>query len=482
MTGNPAGAGAGGDGDRALEQQLIGDIWTSDEPYLNLLHLCDDLGSRWAGSASEHRAGEFLQSKLAAYGLANVHLEPVEFMAWERGEAALELIAPVAKRFSCVALPYCPAGEVEGEPIDVGEGEEEDFARLGERVRGRIAVCAAETNPVGRPAGKLSHRTDKLRRAVDAGAIAFVFVNQNPGLLHITGGIGGPGGQPAAIIGIGVSRETGAAILRRAARATEHEPARLRIRTGGRFFPNTSYNVIGEIPGATRPDELVLAGAHYDGHDISQGALDDGAGTVVCLEAARVLAALPGGAIGRTIRFVLFCGEEVGLFGSWADTAAHEDEAGRIRFMLNLDTAGRGRGGSEALTLTGAPDLVPYFQAHARDAKYDYGVRHSFNSHSDHFPYALRGIPTATLSSPDDTTTLVGRGWGHTEADTVDKATLRGLQLAAMLAARILLLVARDERFPGRRRGRDEILEQVREAGLEDPLRRAGRLELAGGR
>src|SRR5205823_2401503 len=83
--------------------------------------------------------------------------------------------------------------------------------------------------------------------------------------------------------------------------------------------------------------------------------LDDGAGTVVCLEAARVLAGLPPGSVKRTVRFVLFCGEEVGLFGSWAYTAAHEDEAGRTRFVLNLDTAGRGKGGSESLALTRAP-------------------------------------------------------------------------------------------------------------------------------
>ncbi len=463
-----------------LERQLIADIWTSEEPYLNLLELCDGIGNRWAGSESERRAAEFLRAKLDAYGLANVRLEPVSFGAWERGEAVLLMTAPVEKSFSCVALPYCPAGEVEAELIDVGEGEEDDFARLGDAVRGRIAVCAAETNPVGRSAGKLSHRTDKLRRAVDAGAAAFIFVNQNPGLLHITGGIAGPGGEPAPIIGVGVSWETGSAILRLAARGGG--PARLRLKTGGRFFTATAHNVVGEIPGATRPDELVLAGAHYDGHDISQGALDDGAGTVVCLEAARVLAALPRDRIARTLRFVLFCAEEVGLFGSWAYTAAHEDEAARTRFVLNLDTAGRGRGGSEALTLTGAPDLVDYFRAHGGAAKYDYPVRHNFNAHSDHFPYALRGIPTGTLSSPDDKSTLVGRGWGHTEADTVDKASLRGLQMAAMTAARILLQVAQDDDFPGRRRGRDEVLAQVREAGLEDPLRRAGRLDLIGGR
>lgn len=463
------------------ERQLIGDAWTSDETFLNLLHLCDEIGNRWAGSPSEHAAGEYIQSKLIAYGLQNVRLEPVQFGAWERGEAVLRMTQPVEKTFSCVALPYCPAGEIEAELIDVGDGEEEDFARLGDAVRGKIAISAAETNPVGRPTGKLSHRTDKLARAVAAGAIGFVFVNQNPGLLHITGGIGAAGGKPAAIIGIGVSWETGSAILRLAKKPGQQgEGARLHIRTGGRFFENTSYNVVGEIVGSTNPDELVLTGAHYDGHDISQGALDDGAGTVVCMEAARVLAALPREAIGRTIRFILFCGEEVGLFGSWAYTAAHADESARTRFMLNLDTAGRGRGGSESLQLTGAPDLIPYFQAHALGAKYHYPVNHRFQSHSDHFPYALRGIPSATLSSPDDKSTLVGRGWGHTEADTLDKADLRGLQMAAVLTARILLQVASDADFPGRRRSREEVLAQVQEAGLEERLTQSGRLALAG--
>ena len=457
------------------ERQLIGDIWTSDEPYQNLLWLCDEIGNRWAGSASEHAAGEFIRDKLIAYGLQNVRLEPVEFGAWERGEASLRMTAPVSKAFSCIALPYCPAGEIEAELIDVGEGEEEDFARLGDAVRGKIAISAAETNPAGRPNGKASHRTDKLARAVAAGAIGFVFVNQNPGMLHITGGIGGPGGTPAPIIGVGVSWETGSAILRLARRGG----ARLALRTTGRFFQNTSYNVVGEIVGSN-PDELVLAGAHYDGHDISQGALDDGAGTVVCMEAARALAALPREAIGRTLRFVLFCGEEVGLFGSWAYVAAHADESDRTRFMLNLDTAGRGKGGSESLQLTGPPDLIPYFQAHSRAAAYDYPVGHRFQSHSDHFPYALRGIPTATLSSPDDKSALVGRGWGHTEADTVDKATLRGLQMAAVLTARLMLQVSTDPAFPGRRRSRDEVLAQVREAGMEERLAKTGRLDLAG--
>jgi Zn-dependent M28 family amino/carboxypeptidase len=465
--------------DARHHRQLIGDIWTTDEPLRNLEELCDVIGSRWAGSESERRAGEFIKAKLESYGLQNVRLEPVPFGAWTRGHATLELTSPVEQEFSCIALPYSPAGEVEAELIDVGNGEREDFERLGDAVRGRIVIAAAETNAAGTRTKKLAHRTDKLRFAVDAGAAGMIFVNQNPGLLRITGGIGAPGGGPAAIVAVGTSWEHGQTILRLARR--HGGSVRVKLSTGGTFDPdNVSYNVVGEIPGAVHPDELVLAGAHYDGHDISQAALDDGAGTIVAMEAARVLAALPSEAIGRTIRVVLFCGEEVGLFGSWAYTADHAGETAQIRFMLNLDGAGRGKGGSESLTISGRPELVPWFEAHAEQTHYALKITDELNSHSDHFPYAIRGIPTATLSSPDDSSTMVGRGWGHTEADTVDKATLRGLQMAAMTAARILLEVADADDFPGEIKPREDLEAQLTELELDIALKRSGRWDLVG--
>lgn len=463
----------------SYEKQLIGDIWTTDEPYRNLAELTDGIGSRWAASESEHKAGEFILDKLKSYGLENVHLEPVEFGGWTRGVTELSLTSPVERSFSAIALPYCPAGEIEAELIDVGNGEEEDFERLGEAVRGKIAICAAETNPAGERSKKLAHRTDKLRFGVDAGVVGMIYVNQNPGLLHISGGIGSPGGKPAKIIAIGTSWEHGQTILRLAKRSGA--PTRIKIKTGGTFHDNVSYNVVADIPGSKWPDELVMAGAHYDGHDISQGALDDGAGTVVCMEAARVLAALPREAIGRTLRFVLFCGEEVGLFGSWANAKTHDAVADKVRFMLNLDGAGRGKGGSESLTISGRPELVSYFQEHSAATNYKMKITDELNSHSDHYPYALRGIPTATLMSPDDTATLVGRGWGHTEADTFDKATLRGLQMAAMATARLLLQVAGDEAFPGERKSKADLEAQLTDLGLDIALKRSGRWELVGG-
>lgn len=461
------------------QKQLIGEIWTTDEPYRNLEEFTDVIGSRWAGSDSEHNAGEWLKAKLESYGVQNVRLEPVSFGAWTRGHATLELVEPVAKAFSCISLPYSKAGDIEAELIDLGNGEQEDFERLGEAVQGKIVIAAAETNARGAKSKKLAHRTDKLRFAVDAGAAGMIFVNQNPGLLHITGSIASAGGGPADIIAVGTSWEHGQTILRLTRRGGG--TARVRLSVGGEFFENTSYNVVGEIVGSQWPDEVVMAGGHYDGHDVSQAALDDGAGTIVTLEAARVLAQLPAEAIGRTVRFILFCGEEVGLFGSWAYMADHEDEADRIRFMLNLDGAGSGPGGNEAITISGRPELVEYMEQHAEDAHYSMKITDQLNSHSDHFPYAIRGIPTATLGGPYESPGLVGRGWGHTEADTFDKATLRGLQMSAMATARLLLQVAGDADFPGERKSTDDLVEQLTELELDIALKRAGRWELVGG-
>jgi Iap family predicted aminopeptidase len=464
-----------------LERQLLGDAWTSNAGWDNLVEFCDVIGNRWAASDSEHQGGEWLKARLESYGLQNVRLEPVEFGGWTRGAATLEMTSPIQQSFSVIALPYCPAVDLEAEMIDVGNGEQEDFERLGEAVRGKIAITAAETNPLNARSEKLSHRTDKLRFAEDAGAIALVYINQNPGMLHISGAIAEPGGKPARIAGLGTSWEHGSTLLRLAKRHGGSGPVRLKIHTGGTFHDNTSYNVVADIVGSEHPDEVIVTGGHYDGHDISQAAMDDGAGTMVTLEAARVLAALPAGSVKRTIRFVCFCGEEVGLFGSWGYTADHEDEIAKTRFMLNLDGAGQGRGGSEQLTLTLAPDLVEYFQGQVEDMHYDMPVQHKVSPHSDHYPWAIRGVPTATLGSKDTNPALVGRGWGHTEADTVDKGHPRGLQMSAAVVARLLLRIANDDSFPGYRRSRENIMTMITDLGLDEPLRRAGRLDLVGG-
>lgn len=456
---------------REIEREVLGEIWTSDEPYRNLVHLCDGIGHRFGGSASEHAAAEFLQRKLGEYGVEEVRLEEFPVYSWERGECFFALSAPVERSFSALAMPYSGTADLEGVIVDVGAGEAADFAEAGERVRGAIVLTDAETDL---PGVERSHRTDKYRRAVEGGAVACVFTNRNPGMLRITGALyarnpGGPSAldHTAPIPGLGISYEAGEMIRRLAA----HGDLRGRIRLRNRVFRSHAYNVVVDIRGKGAASELILAGAHYDGHDIAQGATDNAAGAVVALELARVLAPHTG-RLPRTIRLVWFACEELGLLGSWhhCDRYAEGNEQETVGFMLNLDGAGRGQGGNEQVTVTGNPDLARYFSQLAEQLRYPFSVRDRISPHSDHFPFFLAGYPTATLQSRDATQGMIGRGWGHTEADTVDKVTRRGLQMGAALAARLLLRLASEEELPVPRRSTDDVRNLLEAAGLVDIL------------
>lgn len=459
---------------RDMEREIIGTIWTSDEPYQTLREFCDDIGHRFGGSESERLGAEFLKQKMLDYGLENVRIEEFPMAGWERGSASLSLIEPVEREYTCVAMPYCPAADLVAEVIDVGEGELADFERLGEAVRGKIVISAAETN---KPGERKSHRTDKFGWAVERGALGYIYINQNPGMLHITGSITGrnPGGNTAAdreapIPGVGVSWEAGSAILRLMERSGGTGKVHLKLEN--RTFESTSRNVIGEIVGSEFPDEVVMMGGHFDGHDISQGAGDDGAGAVTGLEAARALTPFKG-QIKRTVRVICFGSEEIGLLGAFQHARTSDPDS--YRFVMNLDGAGRGQGGQEQLTLSGWPELVPWFGKFAEDHHYSFTIQDQLNSHSDHYPYALRGIPNGTVNSRDSTAGMIGRGWGHTEADTFDKIHLRGLQMSAILVARLMLLIAQADDFPAKRRSEEEVRQQLQDNNLLERAQKAGR-------
>ena len=451
---------------RDIERQILGNIWTSNEIYESLLYLCDDLGSRFGGTESEHKAAEFLQQKMKDYGLQNVHLEEFPVYAWERGSCELSLTAPVEREFSAIAMPFAGSGDIEGEIIDVGEGEAEDFARVGDAVRGKIVLSAAETN---RPGEVTLHRTDKYRLAVEAGAIGHIFVNKNPGLLHITGALyaKNPGGKDdadheAPIPGIGITHEAGSMIRRFADRGT----LRARIKLNNRTYLSKSYNVVGDIPGQNA-DEILLFGGHYDGHDIAYGAGDDAAGTLVGLEVGRVLAPFAG-QLKRTVRVICFGYEELGLGGSFKHVERYTDPDSKetLVYVMNLDGAGRGQGGQERINTSADPVMREWFEQWAKDHHYAITTNNRVSAHSDHFPFFLEGFPSATLMSADSTAGMIGRGYGHTEGDTVDKVTLRGLQMGAALAARVALSMANADALPSGRRSQAEVRSELEKAGM----------------
>lgn len=424
-----------------IDQQIIGDVYTSTEAMDNLIVLCDEFGSRFGGTEGERRAAEFFQGKMEAYGLSDVRLEPVDYVGWIRGEVKLEILGPVQVEVPCITLPHSPPADLEGVIVDMGDGAPEDFDRREAEIAGKIVMTSSVISPKG--SRRWVHRGEKYGRSVLAGATGFVFVNHYPGYGPATGGIGHDG--EGHIPGISISHEDGAYIQRLIKRAGE---VRIRLHSTDRSRPMTSWNAIGDLPGALHPEEVVMLGCHYDGHDISQGAGDPASGAVAVLEAARALAQYAPG-LPRTVRFVLWGVEEIGLLGSREYAKLYADELSDIRFYLNMDSAGTATNNRDVI-LNEWPELETTFKDWGEEMALDFAVAQSVQAFSDHFPFFMAGVPTGGIESAEKS--LAGRGYGHTRYDTVDKVDVKGLREASTLAARLALRIAHADAWPASRR------------------------------
>jgi Zn-dependent M28 family amino/carboxypeptidase len=221
--------------------------------------------------------------------------------------------------------------------------------------------------------------------------------------------------------------------------ASRPAPARTRVAVEitNTFVPGplTVYNTVGELPGSEKPNEFVVVGAHLDSWDLGQGTTDNGTGSCVVLEAARVLAK-SGVRPKRTIRFCLFTGEEQGLFGSKAYVTAHKDDMARTSLAIVHDT---GTGRVIALTTQGHDKLKEVFEKEMTSLK-PLGVKEVSGrrlSGSDHQSFDAVGVPGVMFSQDP----AEYRFTHHSQSDTLDKAKepdlIQGAQVMAVLATRV---------------------------------------------
>ena len=440
-----------------LDKSLIAESWTSRDLYANLETLCD-FGSRFAGTPSEAQARDFIAEKFRAYGLSDVRFDPFDYLGWWRGKCALNVVAPREQTFDAISLVYSPstpAGGLRASIVDVGMGTEKEYARKRDALKGKIVLCSS-ANPED---GRAPHRREKYGWAVDAGAIGFVYTRHLPGGLPETGSL--RAGRLGEIPAVAVSYETGAA-LKRSAEKGETVVA-LDVQNEAR--PTTAWHVVGQVPGQT--DELIVVGAHYDGHDISQGAGDDATGTCLVLELARLFAPLKG-QLRRTIRLMAFACEEMGVLGSTEYVKKHRGEMKNIALMMNLD--GAVGGGRKGFTYSGLEDVEAGFKRIAKETGYALKLSEKIVTASDNFPFFMEGVPAVTMLAKDHDRAL-GRGFGHTAMDTLDKVSERDMKECAMVAARVLLQFATSPDSIGRQRTPEEIKEILIAQELEEALR-----------
>ena len=434
----------------------LGRTWIDDEPWQFLTELTA-LGSRMGGSEGERRAADLVRDAFERAGLAAVHTDPFEVPAWERGETALRVETPArdgsttTRQFEALALPYSPAGTVEREFVDVGYGTPDEID--GEEVDGRIAV-ASTTTPSG---SRFIHRMEKFGYAVEQGAAGFVFVNHIDGQLPPTGSL--TFGGEADAVAVGVSKETGAWLREYATNTTGHV-GRMALDVDATTQPGESRNVIGRLGPDT--DDRVLLVAHYDGHDIAEGALDNGCGIATVVAAAGILTEAD---LDFGVDVVAVGCEEIGLLG--AERLAETTDLERVRSVVNVDGAGRFR---ELVALAHASEATATVADEvASVTRQPIDVEPEPHPFSDQWPFVRRGVPTLQLHSDSGER---GRGWGHTHADTRDKVDDRNVREHAMITALLVAELADDAReLP--RLDTAELADAFRDAEFETGMRAA---------
>jgi Zn-dependent M28 family amino/carboxypeptidase len=257
------------------------------------------------------------------------------------------------------------------------------------------------------------------------------------------------------------------ALLRR---RLQQDRVRARLTTQSQVLNVTARNIVAELPG-TDPDAgwIVVCG-HYDGHDIAQGAQDNATGTALVLETARLLAPLRKH-LKAGLRFVLFSGEELGMFGSENYVSAHASELDRLLAVFNADVVGLAA--PLMLTVQNSPELAGYLHSLPLSELDAQVIDNRLVPYSDHFPFTLTGVPSlmAATSFPGN-----GHSWAHTAADTLDKLSLRSLRQAIAGTARILLRMALEPaKLAAKRQPPDQIKQALIDAKWEQPLRLQGR-------
>jgi len=400
---------------RALRERALND----DTAYELIRSLTTEVGPRLAGSPGDARAVEWAVRNLKALGFANVRAEPVTVPRWIRGEARAEIVAPWPQTLMVAALGgsvATPEGGLEAEVVPVTSLDDLK-AQPRERIAGRIVFFTGRMarSQDGSGYGKtVPPRGTGAAEAAKLGAVAMVMrsAGTSSGRTPHTGAQRVANGIPP-IPALALSNPDGDMLERQLATG---QPVRLRLVNTSRWDGEAqSANVIGEIPGRSHKDEVILLGAHLDSWDLGTGAHDDGSGVAIVTAAAKLIGDLKQRP-KRTLRVVLYANEEFGLSGGKAYAAAYQGAIDKHVLGLESDLGAFRPFGLSARV---GPDRLPLVRA-MQSVLEPLGVAYTGTEASggaDLGPLRELGMPVMDL----DTDAIPYFDLHHTAEDTFDK-------------------------------------------------------------
>jgi carboxypeptidase Q len=448
----------------------------------NLHRLTDEIGGRVPGTPAMQYAVQWGTQAFTAAGADSVHTESFE-VPYSWAEGATEMTATTTYEVSpnkigggtvlssfpvrAVSVAWAPAlAPVKHVPIvDVGEGTDADFQKAGDVSGKIILVHTTVLRTWADLYAEYANAPPIIDRAVKgkAKAIAFMATREHDILYRHTNSSAGEIDRLPMVL---VAREDGERMARLLA-AGQMVWGDLSIpnQIGG---PVKAANVIAEIRGGEKPDEFVIVGAHLDSWELGTGALDNGCNAALVVDALRAIKA-SGLTPRRSIRFILFSGEEQGLLGSRAYAFHHRAELDKAAGVIIYDS---GTGKTTGFSVGGRTDVVDTArQLIAPLAQFDVKeISTDMEWGTDHFDFMLEGVPTFVA---DQLEANYLENY-HAVSDTYDKVDFPQLKKHVAEAALLALELASLPQKIGPRLTHDQIEQTMRATNSVEMLKTDG--------
>jgi carboxypeptidase Q len=466
-------SGAERESDREIANRLIAEALKPSPLETNLRRLTDEIGGRIPGTPAFQRAVEWATAAFKVAGADSVHTEEFTIEhSWAEGatEMTATLYSGTTFPVRAVSVAWAPAlAAAKHVPIvDVGEGSAADFAKVGD-VAGRIVLVHTKVLATWDDLfGEYERAPAIIALAVKrkATAIAFMATRDHEILYRHTNS---NAGEIDALPQLIIAREDGERIARLLASAN---PVWANLSIPIKIGPAIkTWNVVAEIRGSEKPDEFVVLGAHLDSWELGTGALDNGCNAALVIDALRTIKA-SGLKPRRSIRFILFSGEEEGLIGSRAYATAHRNELDKAAGVVVFDSGtgkvtGFSTGGRKDLIVAAEPLLLPLDQFGANKAIA------TAESGTDHFDFMLEGVPTF-VAEQEEANYLENY---HATTDTFDKVDFPQLKKHVAEATELTFALANAPGRVGPRLDRAQIEQTLHESGLDQEMKDMGMWE-----
>ena len=410
--------------------QLTGTLLGETPIEENLQELCDKIGGRVTGSSANEKAVDWALQKFQEAGV-KAWKDPFTMpVHWLAKSCRMEIDGNDSFEPQVVAKYQSPPGTYKGQLLYLGNGSETDFEKNGTAIRDNFILvetdlCLDINGLFGEYAAAAAAET----LAAKYGAKGIVFMSSRPKKLlyrFITSKV-----IDNTLPQLVMAREDAKRCIRLLGNGTKiNIKITLDAETGGSY---TAHNVIAEIPGSEKPDEVVIIGSHLDSWALGTGANDNGCNVSMMIDIARQMTKL-GIQPKRTIRFALWNGEEQGYFGSWDYTKEHEKEMAKHIMALSVDI---GSGPITGFFTNGRAELIAAVDEVLRpvSALGNFTQVNIPIVGTDNFDFMLQGVGNLVANHKP---ALYGPNY-HAASDTYDKVDLKALKINSAVVAALTL-------------------------------------------